>query len=76
MGWLEEALEYAYSTTSQKLWEEEVPGYYAAMEEGGVNVVSDVDIDAFRQIVLDLLPQFEGEYFREGLYEEIRALAD
>ncbi len=76
MGWLEEALEYAYETTSRKMWEEEIPGYYEAMEEAGITVVSDVDVDAFRQIVLDLIPEFEGEYFREGLYEEIRSLAD
>ncbi len=76
MGWLKEALEYAYATTSKKMWEEEVPGYYTSMEEAGINVVSDVDVDAFREIVVNLIPQFEGEYFREGLYEEIRALAD
>ena len=76
IGWLEEALEYAYESTSKKLWEEEVPGYYTAMKEAGVNVVSDIDMDAFRQIVTDLIPQFEGKYFRKGLYEEIRALAD
>ena len=58
------------------MWEEEVPGYYTSMEEAGINVVSDVDVDAFREIVVNLIPQFEGEYFREGLYEEIRALAD
>lgn len=75
LGWMDQALNYAFESTSEKLWQEEVPSYYAAMEEKGVTIVRDVDIAAFREIVENLIPQFEGQYFSEGLYDQIRALA-
>lgn len=75
LGWLDEALQYAFETTSEKLWNEDVPGYYTAMEEKGVTIIKDVDKDAFRSVVETLIPDFEGNYFSEGLYNQIRALA-
>lgn len=75
-GWLEESLEYAYEVSSTELWEKDVPGYYEAMEEKGTNIVKDVNTDAFREIVTGLIPKFEGNYFSEGLYDQVRELAE
>lgn len=74
-GWIVESIAYALEETSDILWNEEVPSYYETMEQEGVEIVYDIDIDAFRAIVDELIPTFEGEYFRAGLYDEIRALA-
>lgn len=75
LGWITEAIDFVFNETSSDLWEVEVPSYYETMAENGVTIVDDVDIKAFQDIVTTLIPQFEGEYFREGLYSEIRALA-
>lgn len=74
-AWVKEALDYTLKTTSDALWNGEVAGYYKILKDKGVNIIDDVDIDEFRAIVDRLVPQFEGKYFRKGLYEEIRALA-
>ena len=76
LGWIKEAIAYVFEETSQELWEVEVPSYYETIAENGVTIVDDVDIQAFQDIVTDLVPQFEGEYFSEGLYAQIRALAE
>ncbi len=74
-GWLKEAIEYVYETTSDELWNVQVPSYYETMKKNGVTVVEDVDLAAFQEIVKNLMPQLEGEYFSVGLYDEIQTLA-
>lgn len=73
-GWLDEALQYAYEISAKKLWNEDVPSYREAMKEKGITLVDDVDVEAFRAIVEDMIPDFEGKYFSAGLYDQIRAL--
>lgn len=75
-GWVKDAVRYTFETTCSKLWNEEVPAFYPAMEEGGVEIIRDIDIDAFRAVVDELVPTFEGDYFSEGLYDRIRELAE
>ena len=75
-AWVREAIQYAHDQTADKLWNIDVPSYYETMAANGVEIVKDIDVEAFRAVVNDLVPKFEGDYFSAGLYDSIRSLAE
>ena len=75
-GWLTEALEITSQELREEYWDTIVPGYEEMLVETGIEIIpnEEIDIDAFKAIVEEKIPEYEGKYFSEGLYDRIKAL--
>ena len=72
--WLEEAVKAAHEVNTKSAVEEH-DECVQKVQEGGTELV-EFDKDAFRAKAEEVARQLEGELFREGLYDEIRATAN
>lgn len=73
--WVEEAMKTADENFSTDLFDVQYDAAKKLMEENGMTFV-EFDEDAFRKIAEETARSFDGTEFREGLYEEVRALAE
>lgn len=74
-GWLESARASCYETLSAECLEG-LDGYRQMLIDAGMTVISDFDVDSFKKIAEEMVPQFEGQLFSAGLYEKIRSLSE
>jgi tripartite ATP-independent transporter DctP family solute receptor len=72
--WINEAVAEAYKVNTDSVYEEH-DQCVEAVKAAGIEFV-DFDKDAFKVKAEEVARQLEGQQFREGLYDEIRALAD
>lgn len=71
--WVAEAVNQTYGTldlTVNNMYKEEKQ----KMIDNGVEFI-DVDLDSFRNLTEESVGEFEGSLYSEGLYDQIRALA-
>lgn len=73
--WVEEAMKTADANFSTDLFDVQYDAAKKLMEENGMTFV-EFDEEAFRKIAEETAKSFDGTEFKEGLYDEVRDLAE
>ena len=73
--WIEQAIEKTHGEMAE-LIDSSYESAKQGLIDGGMEFIEDVDLDSFREATANAIGTLEGSLFREGLYEEIRSMAD
>lgn len=74
-AWTEEARKSCYDTLSEETLSG-LDGFRQKMKDAGMIIAENADIDSFKAIAAEMVPQFEGKLFSKGLWDKVRSLAE